>query len=199
MKMVNQKDGIIYNRWILNILGMICMLVCAVTCLSASIGMDMDTMIPDEAQNNLKNVEVPNDFPVYVYFADAKNKFLIGEERSGVAPDDPVLFCRLIVEELIKGPQSNLTVTIPPKTKLRAVYITPDNTAYVDFTEGIAMQDSGGVVSELMTIYSIVNSLILNVSDVDQVKILIEGKEAETLAGHIDIRFPISADMLLIR
>jgi len=142
---------------------------------------------------------VPNDFPVYVYFADAKNKFLIGEERSGVAPDDPVLFCRLIVEELIKGPQSNLTVTIPPKTKLRAVYITPDNTAYVDFTEGIAMQDSGGVVSELMTIYSIVNSLILNVSDVDQVKILIEGKEAETLAGHIDIRFPISADMLLIR
>jgi len=199
MKIVNQKDGIIYNRWILNILGMICILVCAGTCLSASIDMDTDKIMLGDVRNNLKNVELPDDFPVYVYFADVKNKFLIGEERSGVVPDDPVLFCRFIIEELIKGPRSNLTGTVAPETKLRAAYITPDKTAYVDFTEEIATQHSGGVASELMTIYSIVNSLILNVSDVDQVKILIEGEEAETLAGHIDIRFPISADMLLIR
>ncbi len=199
MKIVNQKDCIIYNRWILNILGMICMLVCAGTCFSVSLDLDTDKIKRVETENNLNKAESQDDFPVYVYFADAKNKFLIGEERSGVVPDDPVLFCRLIIEDLIKGPRSNLTVTLPPKTGLRAVYITPDKTAYVDFTEEIATQHSGGVASELMTIYSIVNSLILNVSDVDQVKILIEGEEAETLAGHIDIRFPISADMLLIR
>lgn len=199
MKIVNQKDRIIYNRWILNILGMICMLVCAGTCFSVSFDLDTDKIKRVETENNLNKAESQDDFPVYVYFADAKNKFLIGEERSGVVPDDPVSFCRLIIEDLIKGPRSNLTVTLPPKIGLRAVYITPDKTAYVDFTEEIATEHSGGVASELMTIYSIVNSLILNVSDVDQVKILIEGEEAETLAGHIDIRFPISADMLLIR
>lgn len=175
------------------------MLVCAGTCLSASIDTDMDKRKRVDAENNLIDAESPDGFPVYVYFADAKNKFLIGEERSGIASDDPVLFCRLIIEDLIKGPRSDLTFTLPPKTGLRAVYITPDKTAYVDFTEEIATQHSGGVASELMTIYSIVNTLVLNVSDVDQVKILIEGREAETLAGHIDIRFPISADMLLIR
>jgi spore germination protein GerM len=199
MKIVNRKDGIIYNRWILNILGVICMLVCAGICLSASIDMDTDKIIPEDVQNNLKNGESPDDFPVYVYFADVNNKFLIGEERSGVKPDDPVLFCRLIIEELIKGPLSNLTATLPPATKLRAAYITPDKTAYVDFTGEIATQHPGGIAAERMTIYSIINSLILNVSDVDEVKILIEGEEAETLAGHIDIRFPISAGMLLIR
>ena len=197
MKIVNQKNGFIYNRWILNILGMICMLVFVETGLSVYVDSDQAKRV--ETENNLNKTESPDGFPVYVYFADAKNKFLIGEEKSGVVPDDPVLFCRFIIEELIKGPHTDLSVTVAPETKLRAVYITPDKTAYVDFTEEIATQHSGGVASEMMTIYSIVNSLILNVSDVDQVKILIEGEEAETLAGHIDIRFPISADMLLIR
>ena len=52
---------------------------------------------------------------------------------------------------------------------------------------------------ERLSIYSIVNSLILNVSEIQMVKILINGKDALTLAGHIDLRFPLKADMLLIR
>jgi hypothetical protein len=57
----------------------------------------------------------------------------------------------------------------------------------------------GGSRSELMTIYTIVNSLILNIPEIDAVKILIEGCESMTLAGHIDTRFPFKANMLLIR
>jgi spore germination protein GerM len=194
---VNQKYYIKYNRWVFNVAGIICMLVCAGTCLSASI--DTDRIERVETENNVNNAASPDNFPVYLYFADINHKFLIGEERSRVASDDAVSFCRLIIEELIRGPRSDLTVTVAPETGLRAVYITPDKTAYVDFTQEIVTEHPGGVASEQMTIYSIVNTLILNVSDVDQVKILIEGREAETLAGHIDIRFPISADMLLIR
>jgi len=41
--------------------------------------------------------------------------------------------------------------------------------------------------------------LILNIPEIDAVKILIDGRDAMTLAGHIDLRFPFKANMLLVR
>ncbi|MDA3895084.1 MAG: GerMN domain-containing protein [Desulfobacteraceae bacterium] len=143
-------------------------------------------------------LEAVADFPVYLYFADNNNQYLLGEERDGLGAGDPVLFCRQIMNALIQGPHSGLVPTMPLATEIRAIYID-EKTAYVDFTREIAVSHSGGILSELMTIYSIVNTLVLNVDGVDQVKILIGGQEAETLSGHIDIRFPLNADMLLIR
>ena len=40
---------------------------------------------------------------------------------------------------------------------------------------------------------------ILNIPEIKWVKLLIGGKEVQTLAGHIDLEFPLEADMLLIR
>ena len=48
---------------------------------------------------------------------------------------------------------------------------------------------------ELASIYAVVNSLTQNVSKIDRVQILIEGAEAETLAGHIDLSRPFSEDL----
>lgn len=138
------------------------------------------------------------DFPVYLYFADNTNQYLLAEERLGLGSDEPVVFCRQIIDALIQGPLSGLVRTIPAETELQAIFID-DKTAYVDLTREVASTHPGGIQSELLTIYSIVNTLVLNVDGVDQVKILIAGQEAETLSGHIDIRFPLSADMLLIR
>lgn len=138
------------------------------------------------------------DFPVYLYFSDNTNQYLLGEERPGLGSDDPVVFCRQIIDALIQGPFSGLARTIPPETEIRAIYID-HKTVYVDLTREVAASHPGGILSELMTIYSIVNTLVLNVNEVDQVKILIAGQEADTLSGHIDIRFPLNADMLLIR
>jgi len=39
----------------------------------------------------------------------------------------------------------------------------------------------------------------LNIPEVDAVKILINGRDRMTLDGHIDLRFPFKANMLLIR
>jgi spore germination protein GerM len=146
------------------------------------------------------NAEASPDDPAYLYFADAQNAFLIGEPKKLLPDNDPATHCRLLLEGLIQGPGGGgLIRTIPEGTRLRAVYVTSDETAYVDFTEEICTGHSGGVRSERMTVYSIVNTLVLNVSGVEQVKILIAGQEAETLAGHLDIRLPLKADMLLIR
>jgi len=136
---------------------------------------------------------------VHLYFADRENRFLIAEDRTFLHPDEPADLGRIIIKELTGGPREGLMQTIPAGTSLRAFYITQDGTAYVDLTREIAEEHPGGVKSELLTIYSIVNSLILNIPEINAVKILINGGESLTLAGHIDLRFPFKANMLLIR
>jgi hypothetical protein len=43
----------------------------------------------------------------------------------------------------------------------------------------------------------LVNTLLFNFKEINQVQILVEGTEIETLAGHVDCRKPFSK-MLLI-
>ena len=90
-------------------------------------------------------------------------------------PDDPVVFGRAIVEALIKGPQKGLVRTIPAGTGLSAIFIDSENVCYIDLSEAVQKNHPGGSNSEMLTIYSVVNSLILNVTEIRQVKILING------------------------
>ena len=137
--------------------------------------------------------------PVHLYFSDRENEFLIAEKRTLKHSENPAFFARSIVEALIKGPLRGLVRTIPEKTDIRAIYITQDGICYVDLAAGIGDLHPGGIKSELLTIYSIANSLILNVPEVEAVKILVNGNETATLAGHIDLQVPLKANMLLIR
>jgi spore germination protein GerM len=136
---------------------------------------------------------------VHLYFSDKDNQFLMAEERVLKSPKQPEFFARSIVEALIKGPQLGLARTIPAETAVRAVYLTPQGICYLDLTSAVAENHPGGIKSELLSIYSIVNSLVLNVTEIEAVKILINGNESVTLAGHIDLQIPIKANMLLIR
>jgi len=135
----------------------------------------------------------------YLYFGSRKNMFLNGEERILKTTGTCLERCRVIINELLKGPRGDLVRAIPRGTKLRSIFLVEGDTAYIDLSSRVSTGHPGGIRSELITVYSIVNTVVLNVSEIDKVKILIEGKDAETLAGHIDIRFPIKANMMLVR
>jgi hypothetical protein len=135
----------------------------------------------------------------HLYFADKDSLFLIAEQRVIRHTEGPTNFSRKIIEALIDGPSGGYTRTIPQDTALRAVYITEDSICYVDVSAEIKEYHPKGVQSELLTLYSLVNSLILNIPEIKAVKILIDGHESSTLAGHIDVQDPIKANMLLIR
>ncbi len=136
---------------------------------------------------------------VHLYFADRNNYYLMSEQRVVSHSGDSVDYARSIVEGLIKGPQNSLERTIAASTELRAIYIIPAGVCYVDLSQAVEKDHPGGCNSELLTIYSVVNSLILNIPEIKWVKLLIGGKEVQTLAGHVDLEFPLEADMLLIR
>ncbi|MBU1713099.1 MAG: GerMN domain-containing protein [Proteobacteria bacterium] len=136
---------------------------------------------------------------ISLYFADTDNAFLKSEQRSIPRTSDPAELGRVIIESLIKGPGGGLVRTIPEEASLKAFYITKDGSAYADFTAAIRDKHPGGSSSELLTVYSVVNSLVMNIPKIKRVKILIEGRESMTLAGHMDLRFPFKANLLVVR
>jgi spore germination protein GerM len=155
----------------------------------------------DSTEQNTKAAETINSVTsvVHLYFADKNNSFLKAEDRTFLHSNKPAEFGKAIIEALIEGPRTGLMRTIPENSKLKAFYITGDETAYVDMSNDVKGEHSGGVKSELFIIYSMVDSLVLNIPEIHAVKFLINGKESMTLNGHIDLRFPFKANMLLIR
>jgi len=136
---------------------------------------------------------------VHLYFADAKRPFLVSEERVMIDSGNPAAFARQIVLELINGPAGGKRATIPEKTRLRSFFLLENGTAVVDFSSQFRKNHPGSCRQEQLTLFSVVNSLVLNVPEIDRVKILIDGAESETLTGHVALEFPLTADMLLTR
>ncbi len=152
-----------------------------------------------DARSGSQTDRQPHRLTAHLYFADRTCRFLTAEERILVHPGTPGGHGKEIVQGLIDGPGSGLIRALPPETELRALFVSKDGTAYVDLNRELKTAHSGGIQMERLSIYAIVNSLILNVPEIQAVKLLIDGKESLTLAGHMDLRFPFKADMLLIR
>jgi hypothetical protein len=53
----------------------------------------------------------------------------------------------------------------------------------------------GGSMNERLTIYTLVDALILNLPAITSVQLLADGKEIDTLAGHVDLRRPLSRQL----
>lgn len=121
---------------------------------------------------------------VTLYFSDENAMGLCGEERAVEVNENQSVEMR-IVEELIKGPQSeNLFSGIPETTKINDIK-TENGICYVDLSKEFVSQHTGGSSGESLTIYSIVNSLT-ELDYVKQVQFLIDGVKETSLAGHVD-------------
>ncbi len=144
-------------------------------------------------EEEIKEVQpVPTEelVEVNLYFSDSQAMYLVPEKRK--ISQTPSL-ARQAVIELIKGPESSeLYPTIPGGTQVNEVYIV-DDIVYIDLSEEIFKNHSGGSSGELMTVYSIVNTLT-EIPPIEGVQILVEGNEAESLVGHIDISMPLLRD-----
>jgi spore germination protein GerM len=102
---------------------------------------------------------------------------------------------REIVAAQIAPAADPLVSAVPSGTALRAVFLTQSGEAYVDFSREIMTAHPGGTQNELLTIYTIVNALTVNLPAVTSVQVLVDGKEVDTLAGHIDLRQPLAKNL----
>jgi hypothetical protein len=108
---------------------------------------------------------------------------------------NPVERSKQLLNALIARPPDPKVRTLPAEATLLAFYIQPDGTAIADFSDEIASAMPSGILSEQLAVQSMVQTLGANVSGIRQLKILVHGQEAETLAGHIDLYgfFPVAS------
>jgi hypothetical protein len=106
---------------------------------------------------------------------------------------------REIVAAQIAPVVEPLVSAVPPGTTLRAVFITKSGDAYVDLSREVRTSHPGGTVNELLTVYTIVNALTANLPAVTAVQLLIDGKEVDTLSGHIDLRRPLAKNLAWVQ
>jgi len=136
----------------------------------------------------------PEEREVILFFADADAASLLPEKRLLPLGSSLESNADAIVNELIKGPQvEGSFATIPADTRLTNVYRVGD-VLVVDFSRELQMNHPGGSAGELITVYSIVNTLTDNLHGIKKVQILVDGAEMETLAGHMDLSKPLSQD-----
>jgi spore germination protein GerM len=106
---------------------------------------------------------------------------------------------REIVAAQIAPVVEPLVSAIPPGTTLRAVFITKSGDAYVDLSREARAAHPGGTFDELLTTYTIVNALTVNLPAVTAVQVLVDGKEVDTLAGHVDLRRPLAKNLTWVQ
>lgn len=80
---------------------------------------------------------------------------------------------------------------VPAETTLRSFYVSERGEAFVDLGPEIVKAHPGGSTAEQLTVYAIVNAVTTNLPAVGTVQLLVDGKEVDTLAGHVDIRRPL--------
>jgi hypothetical protein len=79
------------------------------------------------------------------------------------------------------------------------VFLTGRDDAYVDLDGAFVSGLGGGSHHELLAAYAIVSVITTNLTPVRRVQILIDGREVETLTGHVDLREPLRKNEALIR
>jgi hypothetical protein len=129
-----------------------------------------------------------------LYFPALNEGKIISESRSLTWAQADADRVRQIVLALAEGSHQGYARVLPASTTVRAVFLAADGTAYVDLSNDLLSDFQPGIQTETLAIYSIVNSLTINIPSVKRVQFLIQGQEVETLDGHADLTAAFTPD-----
>lgn len=130
-----------------------------------------------------------------LFYVSEDGSRLIGVEREVAYGDGPLEQARQIVAAEITPVSDPLVSPIPPGTTLRSLFLTQAGTAYVDLSREVASAHPGGTIDEALTVYAIVDAITANLPAVTAVQLLVDGKQVDTLAGHLDLRHPLAKNV----
>jgi spore germination protein GerM len=101
----------------------------------------------------------------------------------------------ILVAQLQNAPPPALASAVPAGTELRAFYVSDRGDAFVDLSPEVTTAHPGGSQAELLTVYTLVDAVTANLPAVRRVQILVNGRDVDTLAGHVDLRRPLTYDV----
>jgi len=143
--------------------------------------------IVETVPNEVKQAEDASFMRVY-YPSEGR---LIMEERRVKRQVAITAIAEEIVNEFLKGPSNMAKSAVPPGTRLLAVYYGSDGILYVDLSDEFRRNFQGDALNEFLLLKGLYDSIISNVTGVDDVKVIIEGKEIESIGGHFLALYPL--------
>lgn len=128
------------------------------------------------------------DISIKVYFPD-QNKLAMEQRRiPRVFSQKKIL--KGTIEEFLKGPTGIRVPVVPQDTVLLSLYIGSDGVAYINLSEDFRRNFHGDVMDEYLLLKALYESTISNIQ-IDDVRILIEGKEVDSVGGHFAVERPL--------
>ena len=161
-------------------------------------GADEGAASPAPAVEAENPAAVEQKITVKLFFLAPDQPALLIEDREVAYSTDLARQVRTVVEELVKGPQKGLVGSLPKETKVIDAFVTSAGIAYVDLSKEVSLKHPGGSRGELLSVYSVVNSLTSNFPAVKRVQILVDDRQVPTLAGHVDLTHPLSSDLTFL-
>ena len=129
-----------------------------------------------------------------IFYMSPRSEKLLRVQRDVEEGGTSIKTVRRTLETLIAGPREEdaAAPVVPPGVKIRAVFPGPGSTLYIDFDRKFRENHPGGAWSELLTAQAVANTVLANYGNVyEKVILLIEGQQAETIAGALTIAGPL--------
>ena len=134
-----------------------------------------------------------------LYFTSEDGQRLVPVEQEVPLGSTPLAQARAIVEaQLTATPPAPLVSAIPAGTTLRGLFVSDRGNVFVDLDPSVRTRHPGGSMQELLTVYTVVNAILTNLPTLQDVQILVDGRETDTLAGHVDLRRPLRKNDALV-
>jgi hypothetical protein len=134
-----------------------------------------------------------------LFYVSEDGRELVPVTREVPYGSTPAEQARNLIAAQLEPPPAGHLSTIPAGTQVKRVYLSPSGEAYVDLSAEIVKGHMGGVLTEALTVYALVNVVITNLADVTAVQILVDGSEVDSLTGHLDLRHPLPKALEWVR
>jgi hypothetical protein len=160
-----------------------------ILCCGSAAGFGPDIITPADA-SNVKSYTL--------YFPSVGSGKLVSVIKSLPIENGRTDQLNALVQALVSTEPGRAMASFPQGLGVRQVFVDRAGTVYVDLTLTSGRLPASDAAMERLCIWSVVNTLCYNFTDVRQVKVLIGGDEAETLFGHVDLSRPLLPDPRLI-
>lgn len=125
---------------------------------------------------------------ILVLVAYDQERTLRWRETTAFLPDERSLRAketlRAVLAQYLQNPSPH---PLGKGTDIKDVYLINYNTVVIDTTPQFADNHPSGILPEEMTLTSLIETLSANLPGISRVKFIVDGKERETLAGHMDL------------
>ena len=140
---------------------------------------------------DLRPVPIPVAGPpqhVTLIVADDHDGSLNKRDVAIALPQEPSQRAREILRALIgQYLEKSSSHPLAEGADVKDVFLIDGNTAVIDTTAAFANGHRSGIMVEELTLASMAQTLAANLPGITRVKLLVDGKERETLAGHVDL------------